>query len=97
MSLVEQILSIIFSFLYGIIIYFLYKKFFKYLYLVKKIYCFFNFILFLIDITLIYFLILYRINDGIINILFVFLTLFTFVLLNYIDLQKKCKNKSNRL
>jgi len=97
MSLIEQIISIIFSFLYGMIVYLLYKKFYMYLYINKKIYSFFNSLLFLIDLTIIYFIILYKINDGVVNLTFLFITIFTFLILNVISLQKKCQDKSNRL
>ncbi len=97
MSLTEQAVSILFSFLYGILIYFTYKISYKYLYANKKIYSFFNSLLFVVDSTLVYFIIMYKINEGIINILFVLITLITFLLLNYFNLQKKCKNMANRL
>ncbi len=95
MSLIEQIFSFFFSFIYGLLVYKLYNKFHKYLYVNKKIYSFFNSLLFMLDITLIYFLILYKINDGIIENIFVLITLFSFILFSYINLQKKCQNKSN--
>lgn len=95
MSLIEQIFSFFFSFIYGLLVYKLYNKFHKYLYVNKKIYSFFNSLLFMLDITLIYFLILYKINDGIIENIFVLITLFSFTLFSYINLQKKCQNKSN--
>ncbi len=97
MSLIEQIFSFFFSFIYGLLVYKLYNKFHKYLYVNKKIYSFFNSLLFMLDITLIYFLILYKINDGIIENIFVLITLFSFILFSYINLQKKCQNKSNWL
>ena len=97
MDLIEQIISIIFSFFYGIIIFLLYNKFKKYLYCNKKIYSFFNSLLFLLDTIIIYFIILYKINDGIISFLFILITLTTFLYLNYFNLQKKCQNKSKRL
>lgn len=97
MSLTEQAVSILFSFLYGILIYFAYKISYKYLYANKKIYSFFNSLLFVVDSTLVYFIIMYKINEGIINILFILITLITFLLLNYFNLQKKCKNMTNRL
>lgn len=97
MNLSEQILSIVFSFLYGIIIFILYRKFYIYLYASKKIYSFFNSMLFLLDLTLIYFISLYKINSGIIDLTFLIITISTFFILVYINLQKKCQDKSNRL
>ncbi len=97
MSLTEQIISILFSFLYGILIYLAYKISYKYLYTNKKIYSFLNSLLFVVDSSLIYFIIMYKINGGIINILFILITMITFLSLNYFNLQKKCKNMTNRL
>ena len=57
MPLKEQIISFIFSAFYGIIMSVVYNKCYKYLYLVKKIYCFFNNLLFYLDCTLIYFIV----------------------------------------
>jgi NhaP-type Na+/H+ or K+/H+ antiporter len=97
MSLSEQILSIIFSFLYGVIIFILYRKFYRYLYTSKKIYSFFNSLLFLLDLTLVYFISLYKINSGIIDLTFLIITISTFLILVYTNLQKKCQDKSKRL
>lgn len=97
MSLIEQIISLLFSFLYGIIIYKLYNLFYKYLYIYKNIYSLFNSLLFLIDSTLVYFIIMYKINDGMVEIVFIIITIFTFIIFNYNNLQKKCQNKSNQL
>ena len=83
MNLLEQIISLLFSFLYGIIIYKLYNKFYKYLYCNKKMYSFLNSLLFLLNITLIYYIILRKINGGIINIKFILVTIFTFSILSY--------------
>ncbi len=94
MNIIEQILSIFFSILYGYIIYLLYKKFYKYLYSKKKIYSFFNSLLFLLDITIIYFILICKINGGFIKITFILLTILTFLILNYLSLQKKCKYMS---
>lgn len=97
MSLTEQIISLLFSILYGFIVFKLYKLFYKYLYTNKKIYSFFNSFLFMIDNTLIYFIIMYKINDGTIKIVFILITIFSFIIFNYNNLQKKCQNKSNQL
>lgn len=97
MNLYEQIISIAFSFLYGIVVYYSYVIIHKYLYSIKKIYSFFNSLLFMLNVTIIYFIIMRKINDGIINLIFVLITISTFLLLSYFDLQKKCKNMTNRL
>lgn len=59
-----------------------YNKCYKYLYLVKKIYCFFNNLLFYLDFTLIYFIVFNKINNGIINIYFILITTILFILCN---------------
>lgn len=93
MELKEQIISFVFSFTYGIIIYFLYKKFYKYFYNVKKIYCLLNTFLFCINLTLIYFKIFYYINNGIINPYFIIITLLTSLYLNSKNFTKKYVKK----
>ena len=97
MSLLEQISSIVFSFLYGVLLYYLYNISYKSLYHNKKIYSFLNSLLFTFDSTLLYFIIMRKLNDGIINIIFVLITTITFLILNYFNLQKKCKNMTNQL
>lgn len=82
MPLKEQIISFIFSAFYGIIMSVVYNKCYKYLYLVKKIYCFFNNLLFYLDCTLIYFIVFNKINNGIINIYFILITTSLFILCN---------------
>ncbi len=97
MSLKEQIISILFSIIYGIVIYFIYRKTYNLIHYYKKIYAIFNSFLFTIDVILIYFIIFLNINDGIINYIFIIITFLTFLVLNKIYLQKKCKTMSNRL
>lgn len=81
-SLKEQIISFVFSFMYGVIVYYLYKKSYKYLYFSKKIYCILNTLLFLLNITLLYFIVFYYINGGYINIYFLLITIFVFIFIN---------------
>lgn len=88
MNIKTQIISIIFSFIYGIAINLVYKKIYKYLFKIRKIYCLLNSLLFLIDLTLIYFKIFYLINNGIINIYFVFITLLTSISFSYKNFTK---------
>ncbi len=95
MTLNEQIISFIFSFLYGIIVEKLYQLSYNYIHTKKQIYCFLNSLLFMINITLIYFKIFYLINDGMINIIFIIITILTFLYFNNKNLQKKCKNMCN--
>jgi hypothetical protein len=82
MNLFEQILSFLFSFLYGIIIFFVYKVSYKYLYNVKVIYKFLNSLLFVLDLTFLYYLGFYFINDGIIHVYFLLITFLTFIYIN---------------
>ena len=81
MTLKEQILSFIFSFLAGIIIQLIYKFSYKYTFL--------NSLLLFTNITLIYFKIFYYINGGIINIYFLLITVLTFLYLNNKKFTKK--------
>ena len=97
MSLHEQLFSIMFSIIYSYISYLIFKKVKKYIYKVKKIYTIFNSLLFTLNLTIIYFVAIYKINDGIINILLICIILLAFLIFNYFDLQKKCKNMTNRL
>lgn len=79
MGLKEQLLSFLFSFLYGFVVIFAYKISYKYLYFGKNIYKFLNSLLFMIDLSLIYFKMFYIINGGIINIYFILITVLTFI------------------
>lgn len=95
MTLYEQITSLIFSFLYGLITQKLYTLSYKYLYTTKTIYKISNSLLFMINLTLIYFKIFYLINKGIINSIFIIITILSFLYFNNKNLQKKCKNIGN--
>ena len=81
MILEEQIASLIFAFIYGIIINILFNLFKKYLYNTKYI-CIFNNLLFFCDASLIYFIIMYKINGGIIHIYFILTTFASFLISN---------------
>ena len=95
MTLNEQIASFVFSFLYGIFSQKLYRIFYKQLHTAKIIYKILNSLLFTLNLTLIYFKIFYLINDGMINSIFIIITLSTFLYFNNKNLQKKCKNMCN--
>ena len=97
MSLHLQLISIFFSILYGLFSSYVLKKARKYIYEVSKIYVIFDSFLLMINLTLIYFVFMYKINSGNIKILFIAITILTVLIINYCNLQKKCKNKSNRL
>lgn len=81
MTLKIQIISFIFSFIYGIFVYKIYLLIYKYLYNVKPIYCFLNNLLFMLIITLIYFKIFYYINNANINLYFIIITTLVFIYL----------------
>lgn len=95
MTLNEQIASFVFSFLYGIFSQKLYRTFYKQLHTIKIIYKILNNLLFTLNLTLIYFKIFYLINDGMINSIFIIITILTFLYFNNKNLQKKCKNIGN--
>lgn len=80
-SLKEQIISFVFSSLYGFISFVLYSKFYKYFYYCKKHINILNSLLFLVNLTLIYFKIFYYINDGYISVYFIIITVFVFLYL----------------
>lgn len=88
MDLKTQIISFIFSFFFGIIIALAYKISYKYLFEVKDKYKMLNSCLFITNITLIYFKIMYVINNGIIHLYFLLTTILTFIITNK-NLQKK--------
>ena len=96
MSLNIQIYSFIYSFVFGIIVAFLFKFIYKYLYLVQKIYRLLNSFLFITIISLIYFKIMYIINNGIVHLYFLLTTILTFII-TYNNLQKKCKKNEKTL
>ncbi len=79
-----QILSFVFSFLYGVIVNLLFKYFKKYLYCNNFVYKFLNSLLFMIDVILIYFKFFLIISDGYINVYFVIISIITFFLFDKI-------------
>lgn len=76
----EQILSFLFSLLYGVVCSMMYLLSYKFLYYSKKIYCFFNSFLFCNLLVIIYFKILYLINDGVYNIYFIITVIVSFLI-----------------
>ena len=72
MSLDIQILSLLFSFIYGVIISYLYNLNYNFIYYYSILYKVVINILFCIDASLIYFLLIKVINYGVIHIYFVF-------------------------
>ena len=80
MILKEQILSFILSFIYGIIVAYIYKKIYKCLYYNNEIICFFNSFLYSFIIIILFFNMMYIINNGVINIYFIFISVLSFSL-----------------
>lgn len=76
MDLKIQIISLSFSFLYGLFMYFMISINYKYLFMSKLIERIVISILFIVDNLLLYFLILRFINDGIIHVYFLLCILF---------------------
>ena len=89
MSLKIQIISILFSIIYGIMLYIIFNKIKRYFYVGKRIYIILNSLLFMLIITIVYFYIFNIINNGVINIYFILITVIIFLYLNYIRFTKK--------
>ena len=92
MILKIQILSLIYSFFYGIGFFLLLEINYKFLYEGKLVYRIIISFLFIIFISLLYFLGLLKINNGIIHIYF-FLDFFTGYLLSFVIYKKICCKK----
>ena len=90
MDISLQLLSFIFSFSYGIIISYLVNLFYNFIYKTRFIYKVFINILFVINISLVYFLLIKVINNGVIHI-YLILTL----LLGYFMFINRFKNLRN--
>ena len=89
MSLSEQFLSIGFSFIYGVVLSFLYNFNYNLLFNKEKVFKIFFNILFVLDLVLIYFLIIKKINGGIIHPYFYLLIILGFV--SCFDVSKKLR------
>jgi hypothetical protein len=80
MDLKIQIISLIFSFLYGIFLYIMFRIIYKCIFLLRKRYqIIFNFI-YCIVFSLLYFFLLLFINNGTLHIYFLLLIIFGFLL-----------------
>ena len=93
MILETQIITLLYSFLYGVIVYLLLEFNCKLLYDGKLLYRIVISFLFIMLISILYFLGLIKINDGVLHIYF-FISLFTgyvssFVIYNKINCKKK--------
>lgn len=84
MPLSSQIITIIFSFIYGIIFYILLEINYKYIYYGNKIYRIIVNFLFVTCNTLLYFIILKKINYGIVHIYFLLCILTGYFLSNFV-------------
>lgn len=92
MILIEQIRSLALSFLYGMFFAFSYKINYKYLYSNSVFFKLILIFLFMLDHILLYFILISKINNGIIHIYF--LLIFIFGILFYIYLfDKQTLNK----
>ena len=93
MILKVQILSLLYSFVYGILFFILLEVNYKLLYTGKIIYRIVISFLFIIIASLLYFFGLLKVNNGVIHIYF-FLSLFTGYLLSFVIYKKiRCKKK----
>jgi len=73
MNLKIQIISFLFSFLYGVFFSFLFNLHYQFLFYRNKIIQVIITLLFLLDMALLYFLVLQMINNGIVHVYFYFL------------------------
>lgn len=89
MSLSEQFLSIGFSFIYGVVLSLLYNFNYNLLFNKEKVFKIVFNILFVLDLVLIYFLIIKKINGGIIHPYFYLLIILGFV--SCFDVSKKLR------
>ena len=100
MELRTQIISIIFSIIYGCLFGVFYNLNYKFLHINKLRYRVLNSLLFSLDMLLIYFIIMLRINNGNIRIVFLILLFFSFILTNKFTkkLRKivKCLKRENK-
>lgn len=87
MNINIQIYSLLFSFLYGIIFYILLEINYNILFEGKIIYRIIISFLFVIVLSLVYFLILLKINNGVLHLYF-FLLMFTGYLLSFVIYKK---------
>lgn len=87
MSLNIQIYSLLFSFLYGIILYILLEINYRFLFEGKIIYRVIISFLFVMVLSLVYFLVLLKINNGVLHLYF-FLSMFTGYLLSFVIYKK---------
>lgn len=88
-----QILSFIFSFIYGCIITILFNYFKSFFYKCSKLLNFSNTLIFSIIVTLIYYKINYSINYGEISVYYIFVFFFSMIIVKNIY-RKKCKKMS---
>ena len=87
MILKIQLISLFFSFLYGIVVYFILELLHKYIYnkriLIKIIYS----LLFSLIISILYFIMLLHINNGILHIYFFIMVVLGYTLANFVHVK----------
>ena len=98
MDLKEQLLSILFSFSYGIIFSYLYNLSYNFLYKSKILYRILINILFCLIVFLVYFLLIKAINFGIVHPYFLLSFAIGFIMfVNKSKYLRKCLNVKNRI
>lgn len=75
-----QLLSFLFSFLFGIFFSFTGRYHYKMVFSLKKMFRYFLTFLYILDISLMYIVIMYYINQGVIHLYFVIITFFGYAL-----------------
>ena len=79
-NLKMQIVSLIFSFLYGVGLFIVFRYSYKYYFSKKKIKNILRVLLFCLSFSLLYFYILLKINNGVLHFYFLLLIIFGFLL-----------------
>lgn len=90
-----QIVSLLFSFLFGIIFYYLTRVNYKLIENLRKLYANIITIVFTLDMVLIYSVLIYRINNGYYHIYFLSLVLLGFLLALLYSQKYSTKSKTN--
>jgi len=94
MPLENQIITIFFSLIYGVIFFLLLELNYKFIYKGKIIYRVIVTFLFVMFNTLLYFIILRKINNGVVHVYFLLCILTGYILSNFV--YKKCIVKKNK-
>ncbi len=105
MNLKVQVLSLIFSLFFGVVFSYFYSYFYKLFYKTKFVYKILINFLFVLDFMLLYFLLLIKINNGILHIYFFATFIFSFLIFNkynfylrkYLKVQYDNKKRKNNV